>query len=108
MPELISEPIIPISGQGDASLMAMGEPGIPACFTWRKVDYQIVTLVRRWKGYGPEGHVAGNEVYVRRHWAEIVTTSGHRMVIYCDRQARNRRKPEQRWWIYSLEAAHEE
>jgi hypothetical protein len=42
-------------------------------------------------------------MYLRRHWFEILTDSGMRMTIYCERQARNRGKPKARWWIYSVQ-----
>lgn len=114
MPEFISEPIFPAPGQADVAMMAAGEPGMFTRFTWRKTDYEVAEVVRRWKGYGPDGHVPGNEMYLKRHWVELLTTSGERMVIYFERQARQaprmpargsrgRQIPQARWWLYTLE-----
>ena len=112
MPQFISEPIIPAPGQADVSMMAGGEPGMFTNFRWRDTVYEVAQIVRRWKGYGPDGHVPGNEIYLKRHWAEIITTTGERMIIYFERQARqqshSRRLPQARWWLYTLVPAEKD
>ena len=105
--QFISEPIaLP---DGTAAALATGEPGAPSHFVWRDVTYSVAQVLRTWKGSSPEGHTAGNEVYVRKHWFEIETTTGERMKIYCERQARqrarNRNKPQARWWLYTVNSA---
>ena len=100
-PQFISEPIsLPV---GAATALAIGEPGAPSQFVWRNTTYTVAQVLRTWKGSSPEGHTAGNEVYVRKHWFEVDTTDGQRMKIYCERQTRNAKKPQARWWLYTLE-----
>jgi hypothetical protein len=41
-------------------------------------------------------------MYLRRHWFRIVTTTGERMTLYCERQTKNAKKPKARWWLYSI------
>ena len=45
------------------------------------------------------------EVYLRRHWFRVRVASGEEMTIYCDRQAKNTRRPKRRWWIYTIAPA---
>lgn len=96
---LISEEIRPEPGSIDASGMAIGEPGVPLRFTWRGQAYDVVEVLRRWKSTGREGGSATGEKYVRRHWVDLRTATGERMVIYCDRQ---QRRGQSRWWLYQL------
>ncbi|MBI4716880.1 MAG: hypothetical protein HY763_03680 [Planctomycetes bacterium] len=67
MSELISEPITPFAGTGDVTSMALGEPGLPAGFTWRGDAYAVVEVLRRWKQSSREGGWALGELYLRRH-----------------------------------------
>jgi hypothetical protein len=97
----ISEPITPLELAN--TNMAAGEPALPQRFRWRDTEYEVARVIDKGKDYKPEGHKAGNEKYLRKHWFEIETTTGERMTIYCDRQARNRKKPQSRWWLYTLD-----
>ena len=97
--KFISEPIEPLELGNTA--MAAGEPAIPQRFCWRKVNYAVAEVVSKEREFQPEGHTAGNEKYLRKHWYDILTTSGERMRIYCERQARGRDR-RQRWWLYSI------
>jgi hypothetical protein len=95
--EFISEPIVPDHGSADAAAMSRGEAGLPSSFTWRGRHYSIASVLQTWKGSAPEG--GRGEVYLRRHWFRVQTSSGELMVLYCLRQA----KPGQpRWWLYEL------
>ncbi len=96
--ELISEEIRPVPGSIDAASMASGEPGIPLRFTWRGDAHVVEKVLWRWKSTAREGGRETGEKYVRRHWVELLTTTGERVVIYCERQARKR--GQSRWWIY--------
>lgn len=98
--EFISEPIEPRPGSFDATAMGRGEPGLPHTFTWRDEPYTVARLISTWKTSGKER--GGTEIYLRRHWFEIDTTAGQRMTLYCDRQAKNPRKPKERWWLFSM------
>ena len=42
-------------------------------------------------------------MYLRRHWYKVLTDPPMIMTIYCDRQAKNRKKPKARWWVYTIE-----
>lgn len=98
--EFVSEPIIPVGGTFHTASMAAGEPGLPARFTWRGSDYEVAGVVETWKTTGPCMHGSG-EQYVRRHWFRIVTTDGHQMEIYFDRQPRVKQKLH-RWWLATI------
>ena len=97
--QFISEPIEPLELANTS--MAAGEPALPQRFRWRKVEYTIAEVMSKEREFQPEGHTAGNEKYLRKHWFVILTTSGERIRIYCERQARGRNKA-QRWWLYSI------
>ena len=96
--ELVSEEIRPVRGSIDAAAMASGEPGIPLRFTWRGDVHEVREVLQRWKSTSREGGRATGESYVRRHWVELRTTTGDRLVIYCERQ--NRKRGQSRWWLY--------
>jgi hypothetical protein len=99
MDTFVSEPVTPTPGTFDASAMSRGEPGLPREFTWRGKTYHVLTLLRTWKTSTPER----GELYLRRHWYEVQTTSGERMTLYCERQTKNAKKPKQRWYLYSID-----
>ena len=98
--DFVGEPIEPAAGTGDTAAMARGEPGLPARFTWRKTEYRVVAVVSNWKTSGPCRN-GSDELYLRRHWFRIRTDPPATMTVYFDRQARNRKKPTARWWLYS-------
>jgi hypothetical protein len=96
--EFVSEAITPVPGSFDAAAMARGEAGVPRAFAWRGTRYELARLVSSWKSSSADR----GEMYLRRHWFAIETRSGERMTIYCERQARNAKRPAQRWWLYSV------
>lgn len=98
--EFVSEPITPAAGTGDIAAMARGEPGLPSRFAWREREYVITAVLKAWKSSAPEGGTG--RLYLRRHWYTVQTDAGLRMTLYCERQARNRRNPKARWWLYSI------
>ena len=100
--QFVSEAVTPVRGTMDAAAMARGEPGLPGRYVWHGNEYALGQVLRVWKTSG-RGLCGDN--YLRRHWYEVETTSGQRMTLYCERQARNLKKPKQRWWLYSLGAA---
>jgi len=97
----ISEPIEPVAGTMDAGAMARGGPGLPHRFLWRGREYSVDAVLEEWKETS-DCHSGGSEQYVRKHWFRIRTTTGERMRIYFDRQARSHRRQKQRWWLYAL------
>ena len=66
--------------------------------TWRGRRYEIANIAGKWKTSSADR----GEMYLRRHWFEIVTGTGERMTLYCERQAKNAKKPKARWWVYSV------
>jgi hypothetical protein len=98
--QFVSEEMKPVAGTAMASLAARGRPGLPQRFLWRGREYRVVAIMEEWKTTGRCDHGA-DELYVRRHWFRIATEPQAVMTVYCDRQAKDRRHPKSRWWIYS-------
>jgi uncharacterized protein DUF6504 len=98
-PSFVSEPIVPEPGSGALESMARGEPGLPRVFTWRGERYEVASVTSSWKSHGEDR----GDVYVRRHWYDVVTTSGKRMRLYFDRNPGRRGSARSRWWLYSIE-----
>ena len=96
--EFVSEAITPKPGSFDAAAMARGEAGVPSEFTWRDTRYVVARVTAAWKSSSADR----GEMYLRRHWYAVETVAGERMTIYCERQARNTKRPARRWWLYSL------
>ena len=97
----VSEVIKPAQGTSDTGGVIAGEPGIPGRFTWRDNEYQVDTIMEKWKDTSPCRH-GSDEQYVRKHWFRIRTTSGEEMKLYFERQARSKRERKQRWWLFSV------
>ena len=101
--QLISEPLTPVTATSDTSRMAIGEPGLPREFLWRKETVRITSVLRTWKETGKCTH-GSPELYVRKHWYEVDTASHGRMKIYFDRHPRpHKGRKEPRWWLFSIE-----
>ncbi len=100
--EFIDEPLKPLRGSGDAAMAARGEPGLPQRFTWRKREYRVVGVIEKWKTSGRCRH-GSPEMYLRRHWYRIQTEPHAIMAVYCDRQAKDRKHPKARWWVYTVQ-----
>ena len=102
--DFVCEAITPVAGTADVAGMARGEPGLPTLFTWRGRECRIAGVIRKWKTSGP-CRSGSREMYLRRHWYKILTDPPMIMTIYCDRQAKTRKRPKARWWIYTIEPA---
>jgi len=101
MPErFISEAIRPVGDAFETLSMAAGEPGMPRVFIWRGRTLEIAKVLKVWRQTGKCRH-GSPELYVRRHWFEVVTTPGVVMKIYFDRQPRNGIRGA-RWWLFSI------
>ena len=102
MPEetFVSEAVVPAPGGFNASAMSRGEPGLPQSFTWRHRRFEVAAVVSTWKSSTRER----GELYLRRHWFDVLTATGERMTLYCERQTQNRNRPRARWWLYKLTA----
>jgi hypothetical protein len=97
----VGEQITPAAGTADASAMATGEPGLPERFTWRGTEYTVAAVLRKWKESGP-CRSGGGEIYLRKHWFEVLTTSHHTMTVYFERQPRRGCPPTARWWLFTV------
>ena len=97
----VSEAVTPEAGGFDAAAMSRGEPGLPRAFTWRGRRFEVAQVLATWKTSTRER----GELYLRRHWFEVRASSGERMTLYCERQAKNRNKPKARWWLYKFAPA---
>lgn len=99
--EFISESIKPVKGTFDTEAMARGEPGLPARFVWRKVEYGVAEVIDKWKETSPCTS-GSKEKYVRKHWYKIRTASGEVMKIYFERKPMSKSQRKMRWWLYSV------
>lgn len=96
----ISEAIKPITETADTSRMAIGEPGLPLKFVWRGQTVTIRAVLRSWREIGKCCHDSP-EMYVCKHWYEVVTASDGTMKLYFERHPRGGRKGA-RWWLFSI------
>jgi len=101
----ISEVIRPVIATCDTFRMALGEPGLPREFVWRGRVIQIEAVLRIWRETGKCRH-GRPELYVRKHWFEVATTSNSTMKIYFDRQPHQVRKND-RWWLFTIRESEE-
>jgi len=97
----ISEGIGP-EGNDFALPPAIGEPALPLRFTWRQQTHEVRTVRRRWKELDPDRTHGGSELYLRRHWFELLMDDGAVWTVYFQRQPASRRSAKARWWLYSL------
>ena len=102
-PSFISEAIVPVDASFDTSGMALGEPGLPQKFHWRKKEYIVAEVLERWKEHGDCRNGSG-ERYVRKHGYRVRTTNDTFMKLYFQRSAGRGKLPaKSRWWIHSIE-----
>ncbi len=101
----ISEAIKPLTETADTSRMATGEPGLPHKFVWRGRTVTVTAVLHSWRETGKCRH-GSPEMYVRKHWYEVVTASDSIMKLYFERQARGGRKGA-RWWLFSIREPEE-
>jgi phosphoribosylglycinamide formyltransferase-1 len=103
MPEIfLSEPMTPVGESFDASRMAMGEPGLPQKFRWRKKQWEVAEVLEQWKEHGDCTHGSG-ERYLRRHVYRIRTSEGPILKIYFQRSG-GKRGRRARWFVLGMEA----
>jgi len=101
----VDESIVPLTATSDTSRMAAGEPGLPREFLWRGRTIEVAAVLRAWRQTGKCRH-GSPELYVRKHWFDVATTSNSTMRIYFDRQPRRGRKGA-RWWLFSISESEE-
>jgi hypothetical protein len=98
--QFISEPIKPLTETADTSRMAIGESGLPRKFVWRSRTISVTVILHSWRETGKCRH-GSPEMYVRKHWHEVVTASDGTMKLYFERQPRKGRGGA-RWWLFSI------
>lgn len=104
MAQLVSEPIIPLSGTFDVSAMGSSTPGLPTGFTWRSQVYEIVEIQRAWKESSREGARAQGELYLRRYYYVLLMSDGALWTVYFLVQPPRTTSPKKRWYLYTIEA----
>lgn len=102
--QFVSEPIEPEALSANPAAMGRGEPGLPKRFTWRGQAYEIARVAETWRSHGEDR----GDVYVRKHWYDVVTTSGVSMRIYFDRNPQRSGSARGRWWVYSVASADDD
>lgn len=100
--QFVGEAIQPDTATLDVRRMAIGEPGLPRCFTWRGSVIQVTAVRRAWRETGPCRHGSG-EQYVRKHWYEVEDAGGRNLKVYFERTPR-RGSRGGRWRLYSIAA----
>ena len=103
--DLISEPITPHVGTGDASSMGRGVPGLPTGFDWRGQAFQIIETLEVWKHSSREGARAGGDLYLRRHYYRLRMSDESIWTVYFVRQPPRSGKAKSRWFLYTVETA---
>lgn len=102
--KFVSESIKPVIVTAETNAIVAGGPVLPYEFIWRGTTLVIANVIRTWRETGPCKH-GSSELYVRKHWYEVETTSKQKAKIYFERQARGR-KITKRWWLFSIENCH--
>ena len=95
MSQFVSEAIRPL-GVFDADALARGEPGAPSGFEWRGETLTIASIVATRKGTKSDR----GDVYVRRHYFDVVLTDGRHATISFERQAK---RGQPRWYLYTID-----
>ncbi len=101
--KFIGEDIKPVEDTFNTALMAIGTPGCPSEFIWRKEKIIVTKVLRTWRATGDCRHGSG-EQYARKQWFEIQTTAFGIMKIYFDRGSPGRTK-EIGWRLFSIHDA---
>lgn len=105
--QFVCEELTPVAGTPSAAAMAKGEPGVPGRFCWRGREYRVTGVIEKWKTSG-RCRNGSDELYLRRHWYKIAAEPQAVMTIYCDRQAKNRKRPKSRWFVYTIQRTGDE
>lgn len=103
--QFISEPITPVAGAFDTSLMRQGLASLPSAFTWRGKRYEIIEVLEHTKQSSREGGFACGELYLRRQMFRVRLDTGEEAQIYFERQPRagaTRKTAKSRWFLYTL------
>lgn len=105
MKRFVGEALQPVSETFDVARMAAGGPGLPREFVWRGRRVRVAAVLREWRETAPCRHGSG-ERYVSRHWYDVQDEGGDTLRLYFERRARGRALSA-RWWLFSVEPAHD-
>lgn len=98
-PKFVSEPIDPVGGSFDPHVMSQGEPALPPGFVWHGEELAVKSVLRTWRGLKEDR----GDVYLKRHYFELLFEDGRVAVVYFMRQPhRHARTGEKRWWLYTI------
>ena len=98
----VSEAVKPAAGTFNAYSMAAGAPGLPSAFVWRGRSFRVETVIKTWHTTGRCSH-GSPEMYVRKHWFDVLTDTGCVMRLYFERHARRGKDPAgERWVLFSV------
>jgi hypothetical protein len=100
MRKFVGQSIVP-AGDGFITPASGSEPPVPRAFHWKGRTFDVSAVLRTWRTTRPDR----GDVYLKRHWFELETTSGEKLEVYFDREAR---RGAPRWWLYSLTAGPDE
>ena len=76
--------------------IASDAPLAPVRLRWRDSVVDIAEVVDTWRQTTSDG-------YVRRHYFHLRAVTGPQLIVYCERQARSRTRPVERWFLYTIE-----
>jgi nucleotidyltransferase/DNA polymerase involved in DNA repair len=96
---LVSEALTPAEGWFDTDGMSRGEPGLPAAFRWKERLCRVQQRLRSWKQVRPE---PTGQMYLRRHYYELLMDDGSTWTVYCLRQAGRPGHAAPRWFLYRV------
>lgn len=96
MRKFVGQSIAP-AGDGFLTPASGSEPPVPRAFRWNGRTFDVSAVLRSWRTTRTDR----GDVYLKRHWFELETTSGEKLEVYFDREAR---RGAPRWWLYSLTA----
>ena len=102
----VGEDFKPVAATFDTVRMAAGEPGLPRKFLWRGRTVEIAAVLRTWHETGRCDH-GSPELYVKKHWYEVLTSENETMKIYFERHPRRGQKGS-RWRLFTMSPSEED
>ena len=93
MRRFASAPLIVVAG-GFVTAADGSAPPVPSAFSWKEGEFRITAVLRSWRSTKSDR----GDTYLKRHWFELQTSTGARIEVYYDRDAR--RNP---WRLYAIE-----
>ena len=92
--KFVSRPLAPT--QGFITPASGSMPPVPRAFLWENRRLEVASVLRSWRSSKTDR----GDTYLKRHWFELQTENGLRIVVYYDREARH---GAPRWWLYTID-----